>query len=196
MSQKPIHHVVPGKTKNGDDEEVSLAASLSSNISAGRHALREEIRQKDFYDENGTLIPNAVQPARVLRPSRHLDEALEFRRRHNLERKKKAQEIKAESARMIASLQPEAVLAALEQKNREHDEEVMVAKFMAGEHWLKNDGVEQHKETDREEKLYNQSVDVLKQSSELQFDFCRAPCGDGRNSTRDKGARACARSAG
>ena len=56
----------------------------------------------------------------------------------------------------MTSLQPEAVLAALEQKNREHDEEVMVAKFMAGEHWLKNDGVEQHKETDREEKLYNQ----------------------------------------
>jgi hypothetical protein len=150
---------------------ASLAGSQETNLTKGRHALREEIRRKDFYDENGTLIPNAQQVDRQLRPSRHLDNALEFRRRYNKERKQKRIDDEAASARITKELRPENVLAKLEQRNNDKDEEVMVAKFMAGEHWLKNDGVEQHKELGREKVLHDQSVEVLKQSAELQFDF-------------------------
>ena len=80
------------------------------------------------------------------------------------------------------------MLAALEQKNREHDEEVMVAKFMAGEHWLKNDGVEQHKEIDRERSCTREWM----YSSE-QFDLMSKSVGTVEIPWRQR-ARACAHS--
>jgi len=81
------------------------------------------------------------------------------------------EEDNAASAKLTASLTDEAVLKTLRNRNDEEDEKKLVGAFMRGEHWLRNDGLEQHKELDREERLRLESKDILAESSVMKEDF-------------------------
>eukprot|EP00605_Chrysophyceae_sp_TOSAG23-4_P001865 GSChrysophyteH1.ASY1.ANO1.2057.1 assembled CDS len=138
---------------------------------ADRAALRKTIKEKAFYDDNSTLLPNPVKMKNSSKPSRALTEALEFRRRFNEERRQNMESQQLANAEFSESIKPENVLKRASKQHDDADEEELVGAFMKGEIWIRNPSKEQRDDRTREAKLYHESAKVLAESRELQVDF-------------------------
>lgn len=154
---------------DGVDDDMSTTSINST--ATGRYNLKKAIEEQEFADLDGSLLPQSYKPRHKYKASTHLSEALEFRRKFKKERNDIFAADKQKSLELSQALAPEAVLQKLEEEKAEQEEAELVGNFMNGKHWLTNDGVEQHKDLDRETRIHEQSIQVLKDSVILQRDF-------------------------
>ena len=134
--------------------------------------LRRAVAARDFYEDGASsILPNSFVPRHRTKPSRALEEALEHRRKKKAIRAVELQSAREQSALIEQNHSPERVLHNLRHENDERDEEIMVSKFMRGEHWIFNPADAEFKAIDREESLYAESIKVIQESQVMQQDF-------------------------
>jgi len=171
-------NLINAKHMHSRSEKINNSNMHTAGGAADRAMLRTTIREKDFLDDNATLLPDSIKPAHKVKPTKALTEAIEFRKRFNLERAAQRAEDFASNVAMSQSLQPAAILARATAANNDVEEEELVGAFMRGEHWIRNPAAEQFADTGREETFHNDSVRVLKESKELTQDFQDMHIGD------------------
>ena len=153
--------------KDGESNQVATSSSALD-----RAGLKKALASRDFFDDGASsLLPNSFVPRHRTKPSRALEDALEYRRQHKKEREEALAAARRQTLSIELNNSPERVANAVKHATDERDEEVMVSKFMRGEHWIVNGADVERKQLDREETLYAQSAQVIVDSSVMQQDY-------------------------
>lgn len=153
------------------DGEPSTMQAMSSSA-MDRTVLQMALASRDFFDDGASsLLPNSFVPRHRTKPSRAMEDALEFRRQQKKEREESLSSSRRRTRNIELDNSPERIAHRVQHANDEQDELNMVSKFMRGGHWIVNGADVERKQLDREERLHAQSAQVIVDSSVMQQDY-------------------------